>query len=26
LQQVSGKLPDDDPLAIPVRAVYVKNR
>ena len=25
LQQVSGKLPDDDPLAIPVRAKYKKN-
>ncbi|MTK53886.1 hypothetical protein [Paludibacter sp.] len=25
LQQISGKLPDDDPLAIPVRAVYARN-
>lgn len=26
LQQVLGKLPDDDPLAIPVRAVYALKR
>mgnify|MGYP001288011200 CR=1 FL=1 len=26
LQQISGKLPDDDPLAIPVRAVYTLKR